>query len=84
MEDSIYLTKVEVCSLIKLSPAQLDRLEAAGNFPRRFNLTGATRGKVVWLQSEVHDWMLARSRRILKPPSDSLESIFAKLDILGG
>jgi predicted DNA-binding transcriptional regulator AlpA len=68
--DSIFYTKKDVCRVTRLSPAQIDRLERAGKFPMRFNLTGAPNGKVVWLKCEVNDWCQARSRRKLKPPTD--------------
>jgi predicted DNA-binding transcriptional regulator AlpA len=83
MPDSIFYTKLEVCAVTRLARASIDRLEAAGQFPRRFNLTeysaknpgGKLTGKVVWWKTEVDEWCLARSRRILKPPpsDDSLD-----------
>lgn len=73
MESSIFLTKEEVCARVRLSPASVDRLESRKKFPMRFSLTGLPNGKVVWLESEVLDWMHARSRRVLKPPPDFLD-----------
>lgn len=72
MDDRILL-KLEVCARCRFSPATLDRLEAAGNFPRRFGLTGKLNGKVGWWETEVDSWLVARSQRILKPPSNSLD-----------
>jgi predicted DNA-binding transcriptional regulator AlpA len=73
MDDSIFYLKKEVCAVTRLSPAHIDRLERDGKFPRRFNLTGRPNGEAAWYKSEVQDWCLARSRRMLKPPSDSLD-----------
>ncbi len=72
MDDSIFYLKKEVCAVTRLSPAQIDRLERDGKFPRRQNLTGKLNGKAVWIKSDVQDWCHARTTRMLKPPSDSL------------
>jgi len=69
MDDSIWYIKHEVCAVTRLSPAHIDRLERERTFPTRMSLTGKPNGKVVWLKSEVQDWCLARSRRMLKPPT---------------
>jgi predicted DNA-binding transcriptional regulator AlpA len=68
--ESIFYTKKEVCQVIRLSPAQLDRLRADGKFPDPVSPTGAPNGKLLWLKVEVGDWCLTRPRRKLKPPRD--------------
>lgn len=51
-----FLSKKAVRDLISLSYATIDREEAAGTFPKRLR-----RGsRVMWLQSEVEEWMRAR------------------------
>ena len=69
MDDSIFYTKDEVCAVTRLSKAHIDRLEREGSFSRRMSLTGKPNGKAVWLKTEVQDWCLARSRRMLRPPA---------------
>jgi predicted DNA-binding transcriptional regulator AlpA len=69
MDDSIFYLKKEVCAVTRLSPAHIDRLERAGQFPQRMNLTGKLNGKVAWFKSAVQEWCLTRSRRMLKPPT---------------
>jgi predicted DNA-binding transcriptional regulator AlpA len=68
--ESVFLTKREVCKLVSLSPAHIDRLERSARFPTRFSLTGATNGKVGWLRGEILEWCAARVRRTLKPLAD--------------
>lgn len=72
MDESIFYLKTEVCTVTRLSPAHIDRLERDGKFPRRLNLTGRQNGKAAWFKTDVQAWCLARSQRMLKPPSDSL------------
>jgi prophage regulatory protein len=43
---------------IRFSRQHLDRLEKAGQFPRRIKLT--PNGRVGWLESEIHDWLRSR------------------------
>ncbi|WP_198136980.1 helix-turn-helix transcriptional regulator [Nitrobacter hamburgensis] len=51
-----FLSKKAVRDLISLSYATIDREEQAGTFPKRLR-----RGsRVMWLQSEVEEWMRAR------------------------
>ena len=51
-----FLSKKAVRDLISLSYATIDREEAAGTFPKRIR-----RGsRVMWLESEVQEWMRAR------------------------
>jgi prophage regulatory protein len=53
------LSKKQVQALVLYSPAQIDRLERAGRFPKRVQL-GPSR--VGWVESEVLDWLLVRIR----------------------
>jgi prophage regulatory protein len=43
---------------IRYSPAQLRRLENAGEFPRRVQLSA---NRVAWVESEIEDWCEARA-----------------------
>jgi prophage regulatory protein len=63
------IKKKEVCQLTSYSPAHIDRLEAAGLFPRRIQLGQA---RVAWLEHEVLDWIAtkAKVRQVLKLPVD--------------
>lgn len=51
------LTKKEVKDRVCYSFAHIDRLEAEGRFPNRVRL-GSMR--VAWVESEIHDWILAK------------------------
>ncbi len=53
------LTKKAVSSRICYSGNHIDRMEAAGRFPRRVKL-GPNR--VGWLESEIDDWIADRVR----------------------
>ena len=44
---------------VPYSPAQIDRMESAGDFPRRVRL-GPHR--VGWIETEVDDWIASRMR----------------------
>ena len=52
-----FLKKKEVCYLTSLSPAELERRERDGRFPRRRRLSNHQRGRVVWVDTEVVEWM---------------------------
>jgi prophage regulatory protein len=52
-----FLTKKEVKYLTTLAYATIDRLEKAGLFPIRRQLSD---GRVAWLESEVIEWMMAK------------------------
>jgi prophage regulatory protein len=52
-----------VRDLITLSFTQIDRLEAAGKFPKRLRLSEFANGRAVWLESEVLEWMKERAAR---------------------
>lgn len=54
------ISRKEVRIKISLSFAQIARLEAEGKFPKRVSLTGATNGRVAWLESEVDEWIAER------------------------
>lgn len=47
----------EVTRITTISRSTIDRLEVAGKFPRRVNLTA---GRVAWRHSEVSIWMAQR------------------------
>jgi len=51
------LSKKQVRAIILYSPAHIDRLERAGQFPKRVRL-GINR--VGWIEQEVLDWLLIR------------------------
>lgn len=48
------ISKRKVCEMTSYSRAHLDRLEAAGRFPRRVKLGQA---RVAWVESEVIEWI---------------------------
>ena len=52
-----FLTPKAVCDKIALSRATLDRMVAAGNFPRPIKLTER---RLAYSQSEVEAWMAER------------------------
>ncbi len=47
-----------VCQLVGLSRSSILRLEAAGKFPKKFNLSVHAVG---WYESEIQAWIAARS-----------------------
>ena len=51
------IKKREVCALVSYSPAHVDRLEAAGTFPKRVRL-GQMR--VAWVEEEIYQWIQSR------------------------
>ena len=52
------LREKEVCERVGLRPTSIDRLIAAGKFPRPVKLTGKAKG---WLASEVDAWIASRA-----------------------
>ena len=56
------LKKKDVCRLRSVSPAGLDRWEAAGAFPRRIRLNGV---RCAWWESEVWKWLECEASRPL-------------------
>ena len=60
-----FLSKKQLRALIGLSPTQVARLEAAGQFPLRVTIGY----RVFWVEDEVLDWMRERvARRAARPP----------------
>ena len=58
-----FLSKRQVRDLITLSFTQIDRLEAAGKFPKRLRLSEFANGRAVWLEEEILEWMRERVAR---------------------
>lgn len=54
------LKKKEVCRLLSISPATLDRWEAAGTFPLRYRVGNY---RVAWWEHEVMEWLHSRNQR---------------------
>ena len=54
------LSKKQVKELVLYSYAHLDRLEKAGQFPKRVRLSPHRMGRVGYLEAEVHAWIEAR------------------------
>jgi prophage regulatory protein len=55
-----FLSKRQVRELTTLSFTQIDRLEAAGKFPKRMRLGNYPNSRVVWLEEEILEWMRER------------------------
>ena len=55
-----FLTKRQVRELTTLSFTQVDRLEAAGKFPKRMRLGDYPNSRVVWIEEEILEWMRQR------------------------
>jgi len=51
------VSKKQVREMITLSFAQIDRLEAAGRFPKRIRVSN---NRVAWIRDEVSTWIDAR------------------------
>ena len=51
------LRRPEVCNIVGLSKASIDRLEAAGDFPRRCELGNGKWKPVGWSSKEVYTWL---------------------------
>ena len=60
------LSKKDVRQLVLYSPAQIDRMEKAGRFPKRVQLGPC---RVGWVESEVLAWLEARlqAREVMRP-----------------
>ena len=54
------LSKKQVKDLVLYSYAQIDRLEKAGQFPKRVRLSSYRTGRVGYLESEILAWIEAR------------------------
>jgi len=57
---SALLSVAEVCRITSLSRTTVWRMERAGDFPRRRQLSP---GRVAWLESEIQQWIAARAAR---------------------
>ena len=67
MSDTLrLLSKKQVNEIVLYSYAHIDRLEAAGIFPKRVRLSRYKRGRVGYVESEIRlwlkNWIDARSR----------------------
>ena len=63
MDDSIFITIKGMCVLFDRGRAQVDRYRKLPDFPSPIMLSGNRRyGKLLFLKSEVLDWI--RSRRL--------------------
>ena len=61
-DDDAFWDKKTVCALTTLSKTHIDRLEALGKFPRRFQISGNHRNsRVGWKRQTVREWL--RNRR---------------------
>jgi predicted DNA-binding transcriptional regulator AlpA len=56
-----FLTKQQVRDKTTLSPAEIDRRERRLEFPKRRRLSGYPRGRVVWWEHEVDEWMVSQT-----------------------
>ena len=54
------LSKKQVRELVLYSYAHIDRLEKAGQFPRRVRLSHHRMGRVGYVESEIQDWLKER------------------------
>lgn len=66
------LRKPEVEQRTGLSASSIDRLEAAGNFPKRMQLSPNAVG---WLSSEVDGWIKSRPRGEMVPGLDPVSQV---------
>ncbi len=54
------LSKKQVRDLVLYCPAHIDRLEKAGQFPKRVRLSSHRTGRVGWLEDEIFFWIESR------------------------
>lgn len=52
-----FLTKKQVRELTTLSFAEVARREERGTFPKRRRLSNHPRGRVVYIEAEILEWM---------------------------
>ena len=57
------LSKRQLKELVLYSPQHIQRLENAGQFPKRVRLGDCSRSRVGWIESEVLDWLRERIER---------------------
>lgn len=57
------IRKPVVMEIIGLSGATIDRLEKAGQFPVRVQLS---KRAVAWAEQEITDWLASRQRRVCR------------------
>lgn len=57
------LSKKAVKELVLYSSAHIQRLENAGQFPKRVRLGNGPRCRVGWVEQEVLDWLQTRLDR---------------------
>lgn len=55
-----FLSKREVKALTTYSSTHIQRLEDAGQFPKRMRLGTGRYCRVAWVETEVHGWMEAQ------------------------
>lgn len=53
------IRKRDLRSVTGLSPRHIDRLEKAGQFPKRVQLSSQSVG---WIEQEIADWLASRKR----------------------
>ena len=51
------VSKRQLKELVLYSSQHIQRLENAGQFPKRVRLGNGPRGRVGWIESEVHEWL---------------------------
>ena len=54
------LSKKQLKEMVLYSGTQIQRLENAGQFPKRVRLGNGLRSRVGWIESEVLDWLQKR------------------------
>jgi predicted DNA-binding transcriptional regulator AlpA len=60
-----FLTKRQVRDKTTLSYAEIDRREHRCAFPKRHRLSAAPRGRVVWWEHEIDEWMVSQSPHLM-------------------
>jgi prophage regulatory protein len=63
---NVFIRKPAVVKRTGLSLSTIYRLEIAGKFPRRRQITEG--GSVAWVEAEVDEWVAERVRRVGKMP----------------
>jgi prophage regulatory protein len=51
------VSKRQLRELVLYSPQHIQRLENAGQFPKRVRLGNGPRGRVGWIEGEVLEWL---------------------------